>query len=110
MHEAFDQMRGNYLNYDGDNTRIIGINWAKDTVLPAEGARGEVRVEASVSACFYNGNWNSDEKENISLLNRNKAKGIDLSVRPHLLIWRMPDDEHYTDLFYNSKSGRCEAV
>lgn len=106
MHEAFDQMRGNYLNYDGDNTRIIGINWAKDTVLPAEGARGEVRVEESVSACFYNGNWNSDEKENISLLKRNKAKGIDLSVRPHLLIWRMPDDEHCMFYTVDCFSGR----
>lgn len=94
LHEAFEQMRGNYLNYDGKNTRIIGINWAKDTTLPAEGARAEVRVEESISACFYNGDWDRNEKENINLLKRNKAKGIDLIIKPHLLIWHMPDDEH----------------
>lgn len=93
-HQAFEQMRGNYLNYDGKNTRIIGINWAKDTVLPPEGARGEVRVEESVSACFYNGDWNKDKNENINLIRRNKAKGIDLTINQHILIWYMPDDEH----------------
>lgn len=94
LHETFEQMRGNYLNYDAQKTRIIGINWAKDTILPAEGRRGEIRIEESVSACFYNGTWNRWEKENIKLLRRNKAKGIDLDIGAYSLTWYMPDDEH----------------
>lgn len=106
LHETFEQMRGNYLNYDGQNTRIIGVNWAKDTVLPAEGQRHEVRIEESVSACFYNGDWNNKEKENVDLLTRNKAKGIDLAIKPHCLIWYMPDDEHCMFYTIDCFSGR----
>lgn len=94
LHETFEQMRRNYLDYDRHNTRIIGLNWAKDTVLPREGTRAEIKVQESFSACYYNGNWNDKEEENLSLLIRNKAKGIDLAIEGHSIIWYMPDSEH----------------
>lgn len=92
MHETFDRMRHNYLDYDRQNTRIIGVNWAKNTRINVSDNE-KITIQESFSACYFS-NYKYREEDVRELMMRNKAKGIDLAVKEHTLIWYMPDNEH----------------
>ena len=91
LHNSFNSMRRNFLDYTKTNTRIISVNWARDTKLRYEDEHLEINVEDSYTACYYN-ELATDNMQDLIL--RNKQKGIDILKDDHINIWHMPSKEH----------------
>lgn len=91
LHDSFNLMRQNFLDFSNKTVRIISVNWAKNTCAKCKDDT-EVTTSQSYSA-FYNNRVLSD-KDMTELLVKNKPKGIHFAKKDHVNIWYMNETEH----------------